>query len=172
MKWFVGLDVHKHFVEVCVIDGKGKVLFRGRVHCGRDELLRFATKELHKTDCVVLEATTNTWPVVEILRPHVAQVVVGNPVKTKAIADTPVPQRPSHESLGTAAARSRGRVVTASLNTSMPLTATFDVTQHWDTSPQPSSTKPHHSTQRHKTWEVQDQRWRISKRNPCWRWRD
>lgn len=90
MKRFVGLDVHKHFVEVCVIDGKGKVLSRGRVNCGRDELLRFATQELRKTDRVALEATMNTWPVVEILRPHVAQIVVGNPVKTRVIAEAKV----------------------------------------------------------------------------------
>ena len=87
---YVGLDVHKEFIEVCVVDRKGKILTRGRVDCRREELLRFATKELRKTDRVALEATTNTWPVVDILRPHVAQVVVGNPLKTKAIAEAKV----------------------------------------------------------------------------------
>jgi transposase len=37
-----------------------------------------------------LEATTNTWPVVGILRPVVKEVVVGNPLKTKAIAEAKV----------------------------------------------------------------------------------
>lgn len=87
---FVGLDVHKQFIEVCVIDRKGKVLCRSRVDCRRDELERFATQELRKTDRVALEATTNTWPVVDILRPRVAQLVVGNPLKTKAIAEAKV----------------------------------------------------------------------------------
>lgn len=87
---FVGLDVHKHFIEVCVIDRKGKVLSRSRVDCRRDELERFATQDLRKTDRVALEATTNTWPVVDILRPRVAQLVVGNPLKTKAIAEAKV----------------------------------------------------------------------------------
>src|SRR5687767_7636056 len=61
MRRFVGLDVHKHFIEVCVLDTKGKVLSRCRVGCQREELLEFARKELRKTDHVALEATTNTW---------------------------------------------------------------------------------------------------------------
>lgn len=87
---YVGLDVHKEFVEVCVIDRRGKILSRSRVVCHRDTLLEFASKQLKKTDRVALEATTNTWPVVEILRPHVARVVVGNPLKTKAIAEAKI----------------------------------------------------------------------------------
>ena len=37
-----------------------------------------------------MEATTNTWPVVEILQPFVGQVVVGNPLKIKAIAEAKI----------------------------------------------------------------------------------
>jgi transposase len=84
---YVGLDVHKHFLEVCIIDRKGQVLWRGRVDCRREPLMRFARKQLKKTDRVALEATTNTWPVVDLIKPHVRQLVVGNPLKTKAIAE-------------------------------------------------------------------------------------
>lgn len=63
---FVGLDVHKHFIEVCVNDRKGKALTRSRVDCRWDELEQFATKQRRKTDRVALEATTNTWPVEDI----------------------------------------------------------------------------------------------------------
>ena len=45
---------------------------------------------MKRTDQVALEATTNTWPVVELLRPLVAKVVVGNPLKIKAIAEAKV----------------------------------------------------------------------------------
>ena len=31
MARFIGLDVHKHFVEVCAVDVRGKVVFRGRI---------------------------------------------------------------------------------------------------------------------------------------------
>lgn len=87
---YIGLDVHKEFIEVCMIDGKGKVLWRGQVGCRREELLQFAKKQLRRTDRVALEATTNTWAVVKILRPHVAQLAVGNPLKTKAIAEAKI----------------------------------------------------------------------------------
>ena len=87
---YVGLDVHKRFIEACILDGKGKVLFRGRADCDRIALQRFAHQRLRKTDRVALEATTNTWPVVEILRPQVAAIVVSNPLKTKAIAEAKI----------------------------------------------------------------------------------
>jgi len=87
---YVGLDVHKRFIEVCILDSRGKVVFRGKTSCEREELQRFAVSTLKPKDRVALESTTNTWPVVEILRPFVAQVVVGNPLKTKAIAEAKV----------------------------------------------------------------------------------
>lgn len=90
MTRYVGLDVHKRFIEVCILDGRGKVLFRGRADCDRAALERFAKQRLKKTDRVALEATTNTWTVTEILRPFVTAVVVSNPLKTKAIAEAKI----------------------------------------------------------------------------------
>ena len=52
--------------------------------CTRDALEQFCRRSLQPTDRVALEATTNTWAVVEILKPFVAEVVVSNPLKTKA----------------------------------------------------------------------------------------
>ena len=90
MSRFVGLDVHKQFIEVCILDAAGRVLWRGRAGCLRDELESFARTRLQKTDRVALEATTNTWSVVAILEPSVAEVVVSNPLKTRAIAEAKV----------------------------------------------------------------------------------
>lgn len=84
---YIGLDVHKHFVVACVIDRKGKILERHRVGCSREQLLAFAKETLKRSDQVALEATTNTWPIAELLRPHVKRIVIGNPLKTKAIAE-------------------------------------------------------------------------------------
>jgi len=39
---------------------------------------------------VAVEATANTWPVVESLRPYVAEITVSNPMATKAIAHAKV----------------------------------------------------------------------------------
>jgi transposase len=90
MSRYVGLDVHKQFIEVCILDTTGHVVWRGRSGCLRDELERFAQTKLKKTDQIALEATTNTWSVAAILRPYVAAVVVGNPLKTRAIAEAKI----------------------------------------------------------------------------------
>jgi transposase len=42
---FVGLDVHKHVLQVCIIDAKGKVLFKQRLeNFDRQKLLAFARR--------------------------------------------------------------------------------------------------------------------------------
>jgi transposase len=87
---FVGLDLHKNLVVACIIDQEGKVISRYRLGCSREELEKFGQQQLHETDKLAMEATTNTWQVVEILRPYVAEVVVSNPLKTKAIAEAKV----------------------------------------------------------------------------------
>jgi transposase len=84
---FVGLDVHKRVVEACFLDAAGLVLARHRFELTRQSLLDFADQRLTGDDRVALEATTNTWAVVSLLRPHVAEVVVSNPLKTRAIAE-------------------------------------------------------------------------------------
>jgi transposase len=90
MTRYVGLDVHKRFIEYCIVDAAGKRLARGRTTCFAAALEGFATTVLEPTDQVALEASTNTWAVAAILRPHVACVVVSNPLRTKAIAEAKV----------------------------------------------------------------------------------
>jgi transposase len=87
---YVGLDVHKRVVEACIVDQAGKVVHRERFALNRRVLELFATKILRPTDHVALEATTNCWAVADALRPHVARVVVSNPMATKAIAQAKV----------------------------------------------------------------------------------
>lgn len=87
---FIGLDVHKRVVEACIVDEAGKVVRRERFALNRHTLETFATKILRPTDHVALEATTNCWAVTGALRPHVARVVVSNPMATKAIAQAKV----------------------------------------------------------------------------------
>jgi len=53
-------------------------------------LEEFSRRYLQPTDRVALEATTNTWAVVNVLKPFVAEVVVSNPLKTKAIAEAKI----------------------------------------------------------------------------------
>src|SRR4029453_19370689 len=74
----------------CIIDEQGTVLQRQRCGCTRQALEQFCHRYLQPTDRVALEATTNTWAVVEVLKPFVAEVVVSNPLKTKAIAEAKI----------------------------------------------------------------------------------
>ena len=63
---------------------------RERFALNRRTLELFATKFLKPTDQAALEATTNCWAVTDVLRPHVAKVIVSNPMATKAIAQAKV----------------------------------------------------------------------------------
>lgn len=87
---FIGLDLHKRTVEVCILDETGRVLARHSVLCERKTLEAFARNHLAPTDKLAVEATINTWAVADILRPFVAAVVVGNPLQIKAIAQAKV----------------------------------------------------------------------------------
>lgn len=87
---FVGLDIHKSVVQAAFIDAKGGELAHERFGCSRGELEQFGRQQLRRSDRIALEATTNTWGVVAILKPFVKEVVVSNPLRTKAIASAKV----------------------------------------------------------------------------------
>jgi transposase len=87
---FVGLDVHKRQITFCILDPTGNVLQRGQFPTTRDAITAFAQSQLRPTDHVALEATTNSWAVVDLLEPHLARVVVSNPLTTKAIASAKI----------------------------------------------------------------------------------
>ena len=80
---YVGLDVHKEVVQACFINSEGKRLESHRFACTRETLLDFARQHLRQEDQVVLEATTNTWAVAALLRPHVERLVVVIPLRTR-----------------------------------------------------------------------------------------
>lgn len=86
---FAGLDVHKKEIAAVIVDESGAVRLRDRLPSRREALEEFARR--HLRDCrVALEATTNTWAIVGILTPLVAEVVVSNPLRTRAIASAKV----------------------------------------------------------------------------------
>ncbi len=83
---YVGLDIHKQVVQAHFCDQRGHKLQRMRFDLNTASLNRFALQHFG-TDCAVaLEATTNTWAVVDILAPHCAQITVSNPLRTKTLA--------------------------------------------------------------------------------------
>ncbi len=90
MPRFIGCDVHKKQVTICVLDADGRVVLRLQIACTREALVEFAERHLESSDHLALEATTNTWAVVELLEPFVARVVVSNPLRTRAIASAKI----------------------------------------------------------------------------------
>jgi transposase len=87
---YVGLDVHKRSIAVCIVAAGGQVLARFSIAGTRVALESFAKQHLLATDEVALEATTHCWAVARVLKPFVARAVVSNPLQTKAIAQAKI----------------------------------------------------------------------------------
>lgn len=86
MPRFIGCDVHKKQVTICILAADGRVLARLRIPCTREALVELGRRHLRLDDQLALEATTNTWAVVDVVEPFVGRVVVSNPLRTRAIA--------------------------------------------------------------------------------------
>jgi hypothetical protein len=84
----IGLDVHREFAQVAIWQD-GVVRDAGRI-ATTPETLRIFADSLAPSDEVALEATGNTHAIVKLLRRRVARVVVSNPQKTRAIAESRV----------------------------------------------------------------------------------
>lgn len=83
---YVGLDVHKRQITWCMINAAGATVRTGELPLTAVSLSVFAETVLQASDQVVLESTTNCWAVADILKQHVPQVLVSNPMATRAIA--------------------------------------------------------------------------------------
>lgn len=83
----IGLDVHRHFAEVAILQGTERRALR--ISTDPQALREFA-RTLGPDDQVVLEATANTWPIADLLGAHAGRVVVSNPLRTRAIADAKI----------------------------------------------------------------------------------
>jgi transposase len=80
---FVGLDVHKKYTEVAIVDEEGVITEQERIENEAGLIEEFSDR-LSKAD-VVLESSSSWYWLYEILsRKH--KVVLSNPAKTKAIA--------------------------------------------------------------------------------------
>lgn len=85
---FIALDVHRDFCEVAISDG-GRARSAGRIDTTPQALQLFAGS-LAPTDRVVLESTGNALAIARILEPHVAEVVLANPMQVRAICHAKV----------------------------------------------------------------------------------
>jgi transposase len=81
----IGLDLGRHKGEAAMVEGSGRATSLGSVKVSAEGLAELAGK-LQPSDRVVIEASANSWTIAELLASHVAQVVVSNPLRTRAIA--------------------------------------------------------------------------------------
>jgi transposase len=85
---YIGMDVHREFAQLAVLEG-GLVRDEGRIGV-TPEALRAWAEGLRADDQVALEATGNSDAIANLLTPLVGRVVVSNPSKTRAIAEAKV----------------------------------------------------------------------------------
>ena len=85
---YVGMDVHREFAQLAVVED-GLVRDEGRIGV-TPEALRAWADTLQADDQVALEATGNSDAIAMLLTPLVARVVVSNPSKTRVIAEAKV----------------------------------------------------------------------------------
>ena len=87
---FAAFDLHKREIEAAVFDDLGRTTCRQRFPGTREAILAFAKRFLTPIHKVAMEATFNTWAVVDLLTPLVHSVTVSNPLQTRAIAQAKV----------------------------------------------------------------------------------
>jgi transposase len=87
---FVGCDVHKRTAVFTILLSDGTLFATYTVPVTREGLAAFAERQLAQEDRLAMEATTNTWAVAGVLRPFVKEIVIGNPLKVRAIAEAKI----------------------------------------------------------------------------------
>ncbi len=87
---FVGCDVHKRTAVFTILLPEGVLLATYTVAVTREALTGFAERQLGAEDRLAMEATTNTWAVAGVLRPFVQEIVIGNPLRVRAIAEAKI----------------------------------------------------------------------------------
>lgn len=85
MKRFIGLDVHKQSTQCCEMNPHGYIQRQFQFPSTPGELEAYA-QTLTEDDEVALEATTNCFAFAKVLKKYAGNVLISNPMQTKAIA--------------------------------------------------------------------------------------
>jgi len=88
---FVGMDVHKNYLQVAVLDEKGKILNNSRVDNNLIKVNEFFDS-LHPSSNtkVVMESSGMWYNIYECLSKKHLDVRLSNPAKTRAIASAKI----------------------------------------------------------------------------------
>jgi len=84
---FIGADLHKKSITLCVMDEKLKVLARKTVGCDQtDQIVEFFQQ--FRPFKLAVEATASYLWFVELVRPLAEEIVLANPSKLRVIAES------------------------------------------------------------------------------------
>jgi len=83
---FVGMDVHKESISIGVINSAGKVIMESIIETKAITILQFI-QGLHGDAYVTFEEGTWAAWLYDLLKPHVAKVVVCNPRKNALLKE-------------------------------------------------------------------------------------
>jgi transposase len=81
---YIGLDIHKHYLMAYGVDKDQNQVY-GFKRVKNEDIPKWIKMDLTMDDVVVLEMTTNTWTMADLLKPHVHSVTVVHPPEVKAI---------------------------------------------------------------------------------------
>jgi transposase len=84
---FIGVDLHKRIITVCVMDSNRTVLARKTLYCNQPDQIVACFKQ-HQPFQVVVEATASYLWFVELAEPLAQKVVLANPKKLPVIAES------------------------------------------------------------------------------------
>lgn len=84
---YVGVDLHKKTIVLCVVDQARQVLKSGRLRCSETEAIRDWFAGLGAFQCVV-EATASYEWFVQLIEPLAERVVLAHPGKLRVIAES------------------------------------------------------------------------------------
>lgn len=85
--FFVGIDLHKKTISLCVVNQERRVLDRKMFHCCQPEKIRQSFAELGPFQAVV-EATASYEWLWQLLEPHAERLVLAHPKKLRIIAES------------------------------------------------------------------------------------
>jgi transposase len=84
---FIGVDLHKHSITVCVMNVERTILARKTLYCSQpDQIVEFFRQ--WRPFKVVIEATAGYFWFVELVEPLAEDVVLANPAKLRVIAES------------------------------------------------------------------------------------
>ena len=84
---FIGADLHKKSITLCVMDERLKILARKTVPCGQPDQIVESFRQFLPFK-VVVEATASYLWFVELLEPLAEEIVLANPKKLRVIAES------------------------------------------------------------------------------------